>query len=189
LEDFACGMLASLCYVASKEAVRAEVVRHLHRLTPWIGMGAGLAYLLLATQLVAWVIPASATAFATCSELAFSLCFAGGIVAILLGSTGGRRVFSWPPLGWIGRVSYSLYIWHLPLLVVFMHEIGPVLVGVPNTAAYALYWLWAGLVVMPCATGVYCLVEQPGIQMGERVRHALTTICHPVHTQREWRRR
>jgi peptidoglycan/LPS O-acetylase OafA/YrhL len=185
VEDFACGMLAGLCYVMSREAAPAGVVRYLHRLTPWMGTGAALAYLLLATHVVVWMVPASATAFTTCCELAFSLCFASGIVVILLNSTGFRRAFSWPPLGWIGRISYSLYIWHLPLLVVFMHEIGPVLVGMPNAATYGLYWLWAGLVVVPCATGVYWLVEQPGIRTGERVRHALAVTCRTVHAQRE----
>jgi peptidoglycan/LPS O-acetylase OafA/YrhL len=185
LEDFACGMLAGLCFVMSKESAPAGVVRRLARLTPWMGVGALLTYLLLATRVVVWAIPASATLFTTGSELACSFCFAGGIVALLLSTRGLRRLLSWPPLGWIGRISYSLYIWHLPLLVVFMHEIGPVLVGVPNAATYGLYWMWAALVVMPFATGVYWLVEQPGIRTGERARHALTVICHPFHSQGE----
>jgi peptidoglycan/LPS O-acetylase OafA/YrhL len=178
-------MLAGLCYMVSKEAAPAGLVRRLARLTPWMGVGALLAYLLLATRVVVRAIPASATLLTTCSELAFSLCFAGGIVALLLGTRGPRRVLSWPPLGWIGRISYSLYIWHLPLLVVFMHEIGPVLVGIPNMATYGLYWLWAGLVVMPFATGVYSLVERPGIRTGERARHALAATRHSVHAQGE----
>jgi peptidoglycan/LPS O-acetylase OafA/YrhL len=172
LEDFACGMLAGLCYVSAAHRAYAALVRWIRRISTWLGCGAALAYALLATASVAPDGSAVATLLASSDELALSLCFASGIV-VLLGAPAPRRIFEWTPLRWIGLISYSLYIWHLPLLVVFMREIGPSLFGMPALFAYGLYWTWAGLVVIPFAAGVYWLVEKPGMRMGERTRRAL----------------
>jgi peptidoglycan/LPS O-acetylase OafA/YrhL len=173
LEDFACGMLAGLCYVAAVHPANARVLRRMRAVSPWLGCSTVLAYLLLATGIVARAFHAVAALLARCGDLAFSLSFAGGIVAILFGAPALRRVFEWTPLRWIGLISYGMYIWHLPLLVVFMQQIGPSLAGLPSLVAYSLYWVWAGLVVIPFSAGVYKLVEQPGIRLGERIRRAI----------------
>jgi peptidoglycan/LPS O-acetylase OafA/YrhL len=173
LEDFACGMLAGLGYVVAVHPANRHALRGLRVVSPWLGCSAVLAYLLLATHLAARALPPVAALLAWCSDLAFSLTFACGLLAILFGAPALRRTLEWTPLRWTGRISYSLYIWHLPLLVVFMHQLAPGLVGLPALVAYALYWVWAGLVVIPFSAGVYKLVEQPGIRLGEQVRRAI----------------
>jgi hypothetical protein len=200
LEDFACGMLAGLCYTVLRDPAHAHALRRLQRISPWLGGGAAgmagvaLAGVALATH-GALFAPAGFSRLATISwlsgleaallwsgELALSLGFASGILAILFGGSRVRRVFAWKPLRWIGLISYSLYIWHLPLLFVFMHQIGPSLAGLPALFAYTLYWAWVGVVVIPFAAGVYWLVEQPGIRMGERMRRALFAGRRPTST-------
>jgi peptidoglycan/LPS O-acetylase OafA/YrhL len=188
LEDFASGMLASLCYTVLCDPTHAHALRRLQRISPWVGGGvAGLAGVALAGMALAThgalFAPAGVSelsglsglvaALASSEELALSLGFASGILAILFGGSRVRRVFAWMPLRWIGLISYSLYIWHLPLLVVFMHQLGPSLAGLPALFAYALYWAWVGVVVIPFAAGVYWLVEKPGMRMGERMPRAL----------------
>jgi peptidoglycan/LPS O-acetylase OafA/YrhL len=179
LEDFACGMLAGLCYVAAADPAHTVLVGWIRRISPWLGCSAVVAYALLATESVARAGTAAAALLASCDELALSLCFASAIVALLLGVRTPRRIFECTPLRWIGLISYSLYIWHLPLLLVFMRQIGPSLLGLPALLAYGLYWTWAGLVVVPFAASVYWLVERPGMRMGNRARHRfLAGVCN-----------
>ncbi|MFD2053784.1 acyltransferase family protein [Mesorhizobium calcicola] len=43
---------------------------------------------------------------------------AAGLIISLVASEGTtliNKVFSWRPLAWIGLISYSLYLWHLPI--------------------------------------------------------------------------
>lgn len=172
LEDFACGMLAGLCYVAVKGNASANLGR-MRQLSPLLGVSALAALLILGTQLLQHVYPGTVPVFAWAGELAFSLSFACGIVALLFGPRAIRRCFEWTPLRWIGLISFSLYIWHLPLLVVFMHQVGPSLASLPHGPAYGLYWLWAALVVIPFSTAMYLLVEKPGMRLGERLRRQM----------------
>jgi peptidoglycan/LPS O-acetylase OafA/YrhL len=173
LEDFACGMLAGLCYAVVTESAGARALARMRRISTWLGGGALLAFLLLATNGAALAFPAGANLLAWCGDLAFALTFAGAIVAILFGPPAIRRPFEYVPLRRIGLISYSLYIWHLPLLLVFMRAIGPSLVGLPALVAYGLYWVWVGLVVVPFSIAAYRLVEQPGIRVGERMNTAV----------------
>ncbi|MFD1982405.1 acyltransferase family protein [Mesorhizobium newzealandense] len=42
---------------------------------------------------------------------------AAGLIISLVASEGTiiNKVFSWRPLAWVGLISYSLYLWHLPI--------------------------------------------------------------------------
>jgi peptidoglycan/LPS O-acetylase OafA/YrhL len=76
--------------------------------------------------------------------------------------TAAGRLLSLPPVVFIGRISYSLYLWHWPVLVFaifrYGHEIGtPARLGLV-AAALAL------------ATVSYLLVEQPARHRGARLK-------------------
>jgi len=85
-----------------------------------------------------------------------------GVAAMLVGGfrasvvLGPARLYAWPVLQWVGALSYSLYLWHWPLIVL-------------AEARWGELSVWAGLGVValsavPATVGYY-LVEQP-------VRHA-----------------
>ncbi|MBJ7574397.1 acyltransferase family protein [Luteimonas sp. MC1828] len=79
--------------------------------------------------------------------------------ALLLhvGASGGSRVsaaLSWKPLVFIGLISYSLYLWHWPLLVLAKYRAGME----PLSSAASLVLL---VVTFLLAVASYYLVERP----------------------------
>ncbi|VWX50467.1 conserved membrane hypothetical protein [Novosphingobium sp. 9U] len=66
------------------------------------------------------------------------------------------KLLSVPPVRWIGRVSYSLYLWHWPLITFWRLQFGPTL-SRPETALLIGISLFA-------ATMSYLLIERPFIQ-------------------------
>jgi peptidoglycan/LPS O-acetylase OafA/YrhL len=79
-----------------------------------------------------------------------------GAVGMLLAATTGRNIFTralaLPPLQALGKVSYSWYLWHWPVLVV-----GAVLLPTPSLVQRILLGAWALLV----AVLSYRLLERP----------------------------
>jgi peptidoglycan/LPS O-acetylase OafA/YrhL len=76
----------------------------------WIGLGgillAGFAYSATTTY------PGSAVALPV---IATALVVAGGTAAPRLGAEWILRI---PPFRWLGKLSYSLYLWHWPILII-----------------------------------------------------------------------
>jgi peptidoglycan/LPS O-acetylase OafA/YrhL len=89
---------------------------------------------------------------------------AGGVVLLLVLAGGGRLLpgaLAQPVLVWLGRVSYSLYLTHVLVLLILVHAL----------AAYPL-WLPLLLVVpisLPAAAVFHHLVEAPAHRLATRV--------------------
>ena len=67
-----------------------------------------------------------------------------------------------PLLRWTGKLSYSLYLWNLPALVV----VADLFPSQPARLHYALAWP----VSFALAAASYYWVEQPGRRMRHRLR-------------------
>ena len=97
----------------------------------------------------------------------FCLLAALAIACLLVepGSVAGRFL-AWAPMVWIGRLSYSLYLWN-DLLFKVAPKIGPGSVGAFGKALVAL------VLTFGAATASYYLVEQPFIRLKKRIDQSL----------------
>jgi peptidoglycan/LPS O-acetylase OafA/YrhL len=176
LEDFAVGMLVSLCYVMARSAtVKSSFNILLRRLSPWL-WGFGLLWLVI-MALWEWNQQVPHTwafldpvfiQYNYLHELGLSLGFGCCVVAVLFGRAELQSLFVWSPLRWIGLVSYSLYMWHLPFLSLLMFVVQPYIQQWNAAALYGLIWLWVLLVIMPFVSLSFLIIEKPWMEIGER---------------------
>jgi peptidoglycan/LPS O-acetylase OafA/YrhL len=178
LEDFGVGMVLSLCFVyAQHPSISPKVRTILHKLSPWL-WGAGLLCLLVMilwnyNQYYETTWPFFTNAIFSAhyylvNELGLSLSFGLCIFALLFGSTPLKRLLEWSPLRWIGVISFSLYMWHLPFLLLFLQWVQPLLKGWSPEQSYSVYWVWVLLVIIPFCFLFYIWVEKPGMKLGEQ---------------------
>ena len=94
----------------------------------------------------------------------------GALLVALENARGGpaRRVLSWGPCAYLGRISYGTYLWHWPVVVLVTHDYKPDPVQLFVTSAV-------------CATALaalsYHLVEHPVRVSGFLDRHKAPVIA------------
>jgi peptidoglycan/LPS O-acetylase OafA/YrhL len=91
---------------------------------------------------------------------ALAACTSAAIIFVAVGPNSGwlKTVLSFPPLVWIGKVSYGVYLWHYPVFKYFQN------LGLPPA------WKFAGMlafVFMIAALSYYGL-EKPFLRMKQR---------------------
>jgi peptidoglycan/LPS O-acetylase OafA/YrhL len=89
------------------------------------------------------------------------------------GTGPAHALLTWRPLAGLGRISYGVYLWHLPFALVFAP-------GRPPWAA-ALLTLSTSLCL---ATVSWLLVERPALRGGVRRARPAQPVDAPVPTQR-----
>lgn len=180
LEDFAVGMLVSMCYVyAHQVATDGQFKAALYRLSPWLWKAGILVLVFMAVWHFNQWEPGSwpifnrlMPYFDLSNEIGLSLGFGLCVLAILFGSAGLKRLFTWTPLRWVGFTSYGLYMWHLPVLTLFMQAVIDHLHGWSHALEYSLYWVYVLVVVIPFSLLFYLLIEKPWMRLGDKIRRA-----------------
>lgn len=182
-EDFAVGMLIAVYYTALNNSPKKELyLPRTRRLIPWL---LGLCILLFAfaalchyvqTWNYTWSFaPGLFQVYPWTTEFTFALSYGCVVLAILFYQPKGllRRLFEWTPLRWIGLISYSLYIWHAPVLRVLQDKLGPTLIHLNHTVAIGLSWLLGLIISVIFCFFAYILIEKPGMQFSERLRQKM----------------
>lgn len=169
LEDFAIGMLCCTIYMFTRNTTHGHTIRsYLTRYSTWLwGMG-----ILVLCFMAGWSAYVSQLIFlkpfigahSFLTEFGFALGFGLCLIAILFGPPGLKLVFEWQPLRWIGSISFSLYLWHLPILLFFRDTVINQLTHSSPTT-YLLYWACVSLVIIPFAYVLYRVVERPWMKL------------------------
>ena len=91
------------------------------------------------------------------------------IAAIIGIASGGMRVLGWKPLATIGLVSYGIYLWHWPVIVIFTPD--------RLDQSRAVTDLFRIALTAALATGSWFLIERP-----VRKDHVLraTKVAFPI---------
>jgi peptidoglycan/LPS O-acetylase OafA/YrhL len=124
-------------------------------LITWAGLGGIILSAFLYTSSTPY--PGSAVALPVISTAAV---IAAGTGALKFGS---EMVLRLPPFQWLGKISYSLYLWHWPLLIIPMEVAGQRLSLKDN-----LGWVAIALTI---SVATYFLIENP-IRHAKRLRQS-----------------
>jgi peptidoglycan/LPS O-acetylase OafA/YrhL len=130
-----------------------RVPRLVSSLMTWIGLAA-IGYSALAfTNLTPY--PGSHAAIPVCGT---ALVIAGGVTAP---QWAAESLLKLPPFPWLGRLSYSIYLWHWPILIIAAEAAGQ------SSLPFHQNIVWLAVSLGAAAT-TYYLIENP-------VRHANLT--------------
>ncbi len=189
-EVFAVGMFMCMVYIYTQYAPSAEYLNiRIRRLSPWI-LTVGLAILFFLSlghlyytcinpynytkdfpvfPFLDPYIPTIVSYWLQWQAMGYAISYGLCMWALLYASPKLKRPLEWPLLRWIGLISFSLYMWHLPFLFLFLkdmlHNIHQQ--GWKNIVEFGAFWCWALVVIIPISAMLYRWIEQPGVRLGE----------------------
>ena len=91
------------------------------------------------------------------------------LIALLAGAPKMGRLFSSAPLRGLGLISYSLYLWHYPLMLGLRSELGGF---AAIRSDFWPFYFYCVLISVSVAIASWWLVERPAQQWGRRVASA-----------------
>ncbi len=178
LEDFAIGMLVCTFYTLALRSPQHQLVAFLRSASYWL-WGAGNLWLFYTAI---WSVLPGASLVAPLigphnwmSEIVLALGFGACITALLFGPQTLRNLLEWRFMRWLGALSYGMYIWHLPMLLLFLALVIPFVQSWPPAIVYSLYLACLLLGIIPFCSLFYRFIELPGMNLGSKLTTAKKT--------------
>lgn len=163
LDHFALGMALAVASVVLAGRERRPLVVRVVEASPWLpwALAAG-GYVVLANLGSNYI---SADVEPVRHELRGLIAACLLAPAIFGESQGGlvRRVLAWPPLLWIGLVSYSLYLWHPAIAQKIVYT------QLDENVGWVLPAFLAVVASIVVAAVSFYVVERPALRLGQRL--------------------
>jgi peptidoglycan/LPS O-acetylase OafA/YrhL len=187
LEVFAIGMLCAVLYVAASEGRLAAMLPTRKTAAALVVMSAMLWFVLghVALQYHIEVPPYfnledPRDLKQVLGPFGVGLGYGALLLAVLWGGRIIRAIFEWAPLRFVGLISYSLYLWHEPIVV---NLLAPHVLQLPANIQVGVS-LAAGLIAgMTVAYLSYQFVERPFLKKRRRTTQSAATQATPAGQQ------
>ncbi len=177
LEVFAVGMLLAVAYLAILNSPRKDYyLPKMRRLLAWLLILCIALFVYASVPTYRWAFaPPVFQPFPWLNEFAFALCYGYVVAAVLFSSSESWlvRIFAWTPLRWLGLISYSLYIWHRPLIQVLAANLGPGVQRLNPGLMFISFWVITLTVCAAFCFVLFVLIERPGMRLSERLRQQI----------------
>jgi len=107
--------------------------------------------------------------WAMLQALGYAISYGLCLLALLYGSAKLKRPFESSPLSWVASISFSLYMWHQGLTLLFVNVINYTIQrqGWSPLVQYGAFWCWTLVVIFPVSATLYRWIEKPSIRLGE----------------------
>lgn len=84
------------------------------------------------------------------------------------------KILLWSPLRWLGRISYSIYMTHMLVVIFAIYCLSKLAPGIEENWMLAMLLITASVsLVLPISWMTYSLIEAPGIALGRKLANGL----------------
>lgn len=173
LEVFAVGMLCSVVYILAIEEKRWPRIATVRAGTALL-LCSLVIYLVLAQVVIRvhnlilapyYLVLRPLDVITICGPLMLGVGYGTLVLGVLLGARVVRRPFEAAPVRFVGLISYSLYLWHEPILEAFTPHFATAPLILRDLGALAV----GIFVALPVAYVSYQLVERPFLRKRSRM--------------------
>jgi len=176
---FAAFFVLGIALASERERVGGWFQNHSHLAKVFLGLAFALLYLFAGPPLAGFSAPATPAGYLflramTCVSQWVTALGAAGLLVVAMNSITAKRFLLWAPVHFLGRISYSIYLWHFIVLLYCVHLLYgkvPLVLILCLTLVLTILVSWAS----------YVWVEVPSMNFGRKVSNRFQRRPAPVN--------